>query len=210
MSKHLMSAGLALVLFAALTSFAQADAYVELVPTPLGPYFGGEDVHIDVRVSADTGSDEYVMLFQLAFYDTDAQIEVSEFEFNSGPLYVDYPQLPRPFAVYGASEPVPAFIWTLPADGRSRRFAQFEVTLPPAVGDDPLVLDVMNFDESDPDFTSRIRTYFGPVDYDWSAAEGNLHGGQLDFSTYVPEPGSLVLLAGGVFLALSGGRRWRA
>ena len=208
MSKYLLSVGLALVVLATFTAVAQADAYVELVPTPLGPYFGGEDVHIDVWVSADTGAEELVRYFQLSFLANDPQLEVTGFAFDyssliAGDAYTAYPDLPLPAAAYTLLGPVPGYIWTLPADGSALCMAQFEVALPATVGEDPLILDVMNYTPEAGDFSANISTGFPPDSTDWMAMDGTMHGGQLDFSTYVPEPGSLVLLAGGAFLALA-------
>jgi len=170
MSKHLLSVGLALVVLTTFTSVAQADAYVELVPTPLGPYFGGENVHVEVWISSDTGEDDdYVRLFQLAFHATDPSLGVTGFAFDfrslldDGSAYTIFEDLPLPQAACFSPNPIPGYMWNLPADGSSICMARFDVALPPAVGEEPLMLDVMNFGAGHGDETARIYGGF-PLD----------------------------------------------
>ena len=194
--------GLALLVMLVPAGVALADAYVELVPTPAGPYHGGETVHVDLNVWQDTGEDMELRCVQFAFYNTAPALDVTGFEFDVSTidpgLYFVEPDWYWPHVAIGymGLHPLPGHMLTLSGDASALHVAEFEVLLPPALAA-PLVLDVMNYDDIDPDFGARLIAGFGldPDDprIDWRAYDGVLHGGVLEFVPN-PEPGMLALL----------------
>ena len=209
--------GLALLMVLAPAGITLADAYVELVPTPAGPYSGGETVHIDLNMWQDTGADLELRGVQFCQYMSDPALQITNFEFDysslaSSGLYTDFvrDEWDCKCTVYIGLYPVPGMMLTLPADGSSFHLVDFDVILPSTLEGSSLILDMMNYsglypgdDEVSPDYSARVWAGF-PRDLDWGACYGDLHGGVIALGgPYSPEPGSAILLlsAFGVLLA---------
>lgn len=174
---------------------------IDLRPDMPGPYNPGQTVNVDVFL-VDTGNPQGNISFRgifLDFADTEAGLEPATFFNWDDPFCLcKHSPLPNTSWVYPLAQPNPLFQITMPNDGEVH------------IGDINVMtnadgwLDVMDDDNADPQFGARVDFGFGgpgdPVTT-WRAFTGEITGGAL-FMDVVPEPGTLLLLAAGVGVAL--------
>lgn len=100
--------------------------------------------------------------------------------------------LPYPYWIYPLPVPIPGFQITMPDNGEVQ-LADIQIEVPSQL---PAIIDIMNPDEqvTNPNLGAAVTFGFGgpgdPV-INWTAANGNLTGGQL---LLVPEPTTLLFL----------------
>ncbi|MEE9296330.1 MAG: hypothetical protein V3W34_15405 [Phycisphaerae bacterium] len=156
----------------AVGSVARAGALIELVPATPGPYTPGQGVTVDIVITTDETEDVLLRLIHLDFRGTSSAIAAG-MSFSIPPEFFEFPDLPRPAEFWTNAPPV------LSA-GVPTVLGQVGVSV-----NDCGVLDVMNFDEPDPDLGARIEVGTcaeGPPTA-WRAFTGELVGGTLFLPT---------------------------
>ena len=187
----LKQASLAICLALGSAPLTHADAFIELVPDNPGPYFGGENVLVEVNIHNLDPVSHDLRLIQWDLTGTDPMITLNgDFIFDVSEVYVSFPGYPVPSSTYPLAVPIPGLILTLPADGLLRS-GWIDLTLPTELGD--YVLDIGTTEGA---FVSY--GFASPPDGDiWCFAgcpENGLSGSTYTF-TVIPEPASLWLLA---------------
>ncbi len=183
---------------------AFGGALIELRPNPPIPEFGydlNQNITVDVFL-VDTGNPQGDIQFRGVFLDssdTAPQLTVGP-QFNwVNPFTIGavFPNLPLTSWVYPLPLANSMFQIVLPNDGEVR-LGDVNVN----VGNTPGIykLDFSNGDSQDPAFGARADFGFGtagdPVTT-WRSFTGEITGGSIQIPVAIPEPTSLLLLAGG-------------
>ena len=217
---------------------AHAGVVVELSPMPSsspglpkGAYLGGELVSVDVLLTQNPPSDDvFIRFLRFDFDDTDSDLQLSlpVLDDGTGIGFWDFSSTGCGLGCYAIDDdlggdqpgrisiewqldfPAPDFQLTLPGDGSPLLVGTLEVRMPPLLG--RYHLDVLNADETDPNFGGELGFGFGDDDpiTTWRAEFGDITGGTFDFSSGIPEPSTLLLLALGAGALLRRGQKYGA
>lgn len=185
-------------------SSAFAGVRIDLRTNPPIPEFGynlNQDITVDVFL-VDTGNPQGNIQFRGVFLDssdTAPQLTVGP-QFNwMNPFGIGavFPNMPQTSWVYPLPTANSMFQIVLPNDGEVR-LGDVNVN----VGNTPGIykLDLSNGDNADVSFGARADFGFGgagdPVTT-WRSFTGDITGGSIQIPVAIPEPASLLLLAGG-------------
>jgi len=191
---------------------AQGQIVVDLVPNNPGPYFGGEQVTVDVWLNSSSTFELLLRRIQFDFSDTQPGLQPEEtfsFDFSSLPglnLYESNFNLPVPWTDMLAQCECPgSFLHLLP--NTPFHVGEIDVLLPPNEG--LFVFDLLNATFPDPAFGGEIITALQPKfpPFEYTVLNDRLVGGITTF-TIVPEPGTLSLLVVGVVLLYRRRNQW--
>lgn len=170
---------------------AQVAVVVELVPDRTPPYVVGSSLSVDVWLQSQTSVDAWIQFVQFDFSDTDPSIVLSPtFSFDQSSLpkppgaYKNHSDLPVPWTFFELACVCHEYRLPLPADGLLH-IGSVGVSLP----SDPGIyrLDLLNADEPNPILPKQGAMIYALLGV-WTAADGEIEGGTLDFEVIPPPP----------------------
>ncbi len=192
--------------FVFCTSLAQAgpvfdeDQYfvIDLVPDNSGPYYGGERVNVDVLLRTEnTDWDSWLRRVRFDFSETDPSLVLdSAFTFDFSELsspnhYQVYSALPQPSIYNPLFSEVPSYFLLVDND-TPLHIGSIGVQLPTDEGSYTLSLLTASPPPSEVGTIIDIYQWF--AQFGFSAYEGNIQGGAIDF-VIIPEPTVFILMA---------------
>lgn len=180
---------------------SQGQIVVDLVPNQSGPYFGGEQITVDVWLTSSSAFELLLRRVQFDFSDTQRGLQTNDtfnFDFSSLTGFNQYHgdiNLPIPWvAMTDFCVCTGAFMHLLP--NSPFHIGEINVLLP--TDDGTFVLDLLNETFPDPSFGGKIITAFRPKfpPFEYSVLNNRLVGGVTTFQV-IPEPTTLSLLVVG-------------
>ena len=213
------------LVFASVATATHVNVVLQATPPagldPLHPdcYVPGEITTVDVYYESFFDVDLQIRLSQFSnmgmTFDCEYDPFITPFAFDGdtfpfdAAFYAVFPDWPLPSAAYTGTSWNEMFGFGLAA-GATAHVGSFDFQFGDCICDLPecpwdpdcklRVLDIINVNGENPDFTGRIRADFDPV-IDLTPMNGGLTGGTIDLCC-IPEPASLALLGLGMLAVL--------